>query len=313
MKNRVRVFVLAMALVMSTVISSNTEAGEKELFIGVSYYGLADEFQGQLRDVMEARHRARNLDGKVKLLTLDAQFDANKQNDQVNNLISQQVDAIIIVPFDREQQVPAIDASVDAGIPIIEMCASTVSPRRTSYVGSEDIVSGRLLAQELIRLAGGKGNIVVLHGVAGQNAEVMRHLGLEDVLKGFPEVKIVAEKVCDWDRAKALMAIENVIQSGIEFNILYSENDEMALGGLVALENSGKRAGIFIGGVDAIPDGLEAIRDGRLDCTVFQNSIAQASNALDVAIEAAEGKKVEPMYDIPYELVTPANLSQYLK
>lgn len=310
-----RAFALMLALVLvgAAVVGSRSEAGEKKLRIGVSYYSLSAEFLAQLRDSMDEHYRDRNLSGKVDLIVLDAQGDANKQNDQVYNLISQGVDAIIIDPYDREQQVPAVEASADAGIPIIEMNASTVSPRRTSYVGSDDIVSGRLLARELLRLSGGKGNIVVIHGVAGQNAEVMRHSGLEEVLKEFPDAKIVAEKVCDWDRAKALAAVENFVQSGLDFNIVFGENDEMALGALVALENSGKRASVLIGGVDAIPDAIEAVKEGRLDCTVFQNSAAQARKALDVAIEAAEGKTIDPIYDIPYELVTPANVAEYSK
>ncbi len=310
---RTPALLLALVLVISAVAGSRAAAGEKKLRIGVSYYSLAAEFLAQLRDSMDEHYSDRGLAGKVDLLVLDAQGDANKQNDQVNNLISQGVDAIILDPYDREQQVPAVEAAADAGIPLIEMNASTVSPRRTSYVGSDDIVSGRLLARELIRLAGGKGRIIVIHGVAGQNSEVMRHAGLEEVLKEYPDVSIVAEKVCDWDRAKALAAVENFIQSGLDFNIVFGENDEMALGALVALENSGKREGVLVGGVDAIPDALEAVKDGRLDCTVFQNSAAQARKALDVAIEAAEGKTIDAVYDIPYELITPANVAEYQK
>lgn len=305
--------VLILGLAVCFAICSHAVAGEKKLRIGVSYYSLSAEFLAQLRDSMDEHYNNLNLKDKVDLIVLDAQGDANKQNDQVYNLISQGVDAIIIDPYDREQQVPAVEACAEAGIPCIEMNASTVSPLRTSYVGSDDIVSGRLLAKELLRLSGGKGNIIVIHGVAGQNSEVMRHAGLEEVLKDFPEAKIVGEKVCDWDRAKALAAVENFIQSGLDFNIIFGENDEMALGALVALENSGRRKGVFIGGVDAIPDALDAVKEGRLDCTVFQNSAAQARKSLDVAIEAALKASIDPVYDIPYELVTSANIDEYLK
>ncbi|MCC8166116.1 MAG: substrate-binding domain-containing protein [Planctomycetes bacterium] len=300
-------------MILGLAFCTGAAAGEKKIRIGVSYYSLSAEFLAQLRDSMDEHYRDRKLGDTVDLIVLDAQGDANKQNDQVYNLISQGVDAVIIDPYDREQQVPAVEACADAGIPCIEMNASTVSPQRTSYVGSDDIVSGRLLARELLRLSGGKGNIIVIHGVAGQNSEVMRHAGLEEVLREFPDAKVVAEKVCDWDRAKALAAVENFVQSGLDFNIVFGENDEMALGALVALENSGRREGMFVGGVDAIPDALDAVKDGRLDCTVFQNSAAQARKALDVAIEAAQGKTIDAVYDIPYELVTPANVNEYLK
>lgn len=190
-----RTSAIVLCLILGLAVCSLSAAGEKKLRIGVSYYSLAAEFLAQLRDSMDDHYNDRQLQNKVDLIVLDAQGDANKQNDQVYNLISQGVDAVIIDPYDREQQVPAVEACADAGIPCIEMNASTVSPLRTSYVGSDDIVSGRLLARELLRLSGGKGKIIVIHGVAGQNSEVMRHAGLEEVLKEFPEAKIVAEKV----------------------------------------------------------------------------------------------------------------------
>lgn len=303
---------LAIALFAVLAFAPQSAFSGEKLRIGASYYSLSAEFLAQIRDAMDEHYRDQKLEDTVDLIVLDAQADPNKQNDQVYNLLSQGVDAVILDPYDREMQVPAVEACAAAGVPCIELNASTVSDKRTSYVGSDDIVSGRILATELLRRAGGKGNIVLLHGPAGQNAEVMRHTGLQEVMKDFPDVKIVAEKVCDWDRAKALAAIENYIQAGLEFNIVFAENDEMALGGLVALENSGKREGVFIGGVDAIPDAKAAVKEGRLDCTVFQNSGGQAAAALDVAIKAARGGKIEPLYDIPYELVTAENIDEYM-
>ncbi len=310
---RMSAIIVCASLVAAFALAWPARTGEKPLRIGASFYGLTVEILGQIRERMDECLKDGTITDKVDLVVLDAQYDAIKQNDQVYNLISQRMDAIIIVPFDREQQVPAIEASIEAGIPIIELCASTVSPQRTSYVGSEDFVSGQLLAKELLRLAGGKGNIIVLHGVAGQNAQVMRNAGLEDVLNSFPDAKVIADKVTDWERAKALAATENFIQSGLDFNIVFAQNDEIAMGALIALENAGRREGVYLGGVDGLLDALEAVKDGRMDCTVFQNGAAQAETVMKVAIQAARGEKVEPLYDIPYELVTPDNVDEYLK
>jgi inositol transport system substrate-binding protein len=154
--------------------------------------------------------------------------------------------------------------------------------------------------------------MVILHGPTGQNAEVMRHTGAKEILKNYPGIEIVAEKVCDWDRAKALDAMNNILQSGLDFNIVFSENDEMAMGASVALQ-SAKRKDVVIGGIDAIPDALQAVKDGVLTCTVFQNAKAQGETALEVALKAAKGEPIEKLYDIPYELVTKENVDQYMK
>ena len=206
-------------------------------------------------------------------------WDASKQLSQVDNLISQQVDAIILVPLDREQLVPAVQACADAGIPCIELAASTVATDvRTTYVGSDDVVSGRMLMEALAEKMGGEGKLVVLHGVPGVNAEVMRHTGMEEVLKDYPDIEIVSEKVCNWSRAESLETVENLLQSDLEFDAIFAENDEMAMGALNAVQGSGKEDDIIIGGVDAIPDALQSVIDGGLYCTIYQNNRLQAED-----------------------------------
>ncbi len=283
------------------------------LKIGLSLFSLTAEYLANLKDNMLAYQEAQGLMDAVEIVILDAESDAAKQLSQVDNLISQQVDAVILVPLDREQLVPAVQACKDAGIPCIELAASTVATDvRTSYIGSDDIVSGRMLMEALAEKMGGKGNLVVLHGITGVNAEVMRHTGMHDVLKDYPDIKIVAEKVCDWDRAKSLEAVENLLQSDINFDAIFAENDEMAMGAFNAVKGSGKEADIIIGGVDAIPDALQSVIDGGLYCTIYQNNKLQAETALDIAIKAARGEAVDKDYYIPYELVTQENGAEYL-
>jgi inositol transport system substrate-binding protein len=295
----------------TTAAASQTEA--HKLKIGLSWYSMSAQFPASIKDAMMAKLKDMGLADQVEMIFLDAQNDALKQNSQVDNLISQKVDAIVIIPFDREQNVPAIQAAKKANIPIIELNASTTAIEdRTSYVGSDDLVSGKMLMECLAKAADGKGKMVILHGPTGQNAEVMRHTGAKEILKNYPGIEIVAEKVCDWDRAKALDAMNNILQSGLDFNIVFSENDEMAMGASVALQ-SAKRKDVVIGGIDAIPDALQAVKDGVLTCTVFQNAKAQGETALEVALKAAKGEPIEKLYDIPYELVTKENVDQYMK
>lgn len=291
----------------------NAKDGKKKVKLGLSWFNLTSQYLAKLKDEAYAYIEEKGLEDEVEVVLLDAQSDAAKQNSQVDNLIAQNVDAIIMIPFDREAQVPAVKAAKKAGIPMIELCASTAAKDdRTSYVGSDDKVSGMLQMEELAKRAGGKGNMVILHGPTGQNAEVMRHTGAMEVLEEYPDIKIVAEKVCNWSRAEAMAAVENILQSGMDVDIIFSENDEMAMGALKAIEGSGKGQDIIIGGVDAIPDALQAVIDGKLACTVFQNAKAQAQKAIEVAIKAGRGEEIEKIYHIPYELVTQENAQDYV-
>ena len=301
---------LAVALMLPLTANGKGESGGSTYKIGVSMFNLTSEYLTSLKTHMEKYVAEKPEYASVKLVFLDAQSDPVKQNSQVDNLITQKVNSIVMIPFDREQQVPAVEAAAKAGVPLIEMCASTVSDKKRSYVGSDDKQSGLMLAQEMFRNTKPDAKIIVLHGPTGQNAQVMRYAGLKEVMKKYPNAKIVAEKVCDWDRSRALDAIQNIIQSGMEFDAIFSENDEMAMGALLACEGAGVK-GKFIGGVDAIPDALLAVEAGRLNCTVFQNSAAQARTAVDVAVKLAKGESIQKLYDIPYELVTKANVAKY--
>lgn len=296
-----------------TDVVQPVDGSDEKVKIGLSWFTMSDEHLGKIYTELEQAVKDQGLEDKVELVLLDANMDAAKQNSQIDNFIAQDVDAIIMIPFDREQQVPAVEAAAEAGIPMIELCASTTAEDvRTSYVGSEDIASGRILMQYLADQAESKGNIVILHGPAGQNAEVMRHTGAQEIMENYPDMEIVAEKFCDWDRAKAMNAMENVLQADMGITIVFAEDDGMALGALEAVEGSGAE-GIIIGGIDGIPDALNAVKEGRLACTVYQNAKEQAIKALEVALKAAAGEEVEKLYDVPYELITAENVDEFLK
>ncbi len=288
-------------------------AAEKYL-IGVSFFGLSNsEFNVALKDAIYERYEEKYKD-VADLLFLDADGDPTVQLSQVDDMIAQGINCLILNPNDKDAMAAASEKCKELGIPCIELCNETAAVEaRTTYVGSEDIVSGRMLAQALLGASGDGAKIVVLHGWVGQTPEVRRHEGLQEILESeYPESEIVYEKVCDWDRVTAQTTIEDLIQSNLDFNVVFCENDEMALGAMVALEEAGLLDKVYCGGIDAVPEALEAVRDGRLTCTIFQDAHTQGVTSLDVAIEACEGKTIEPMYSIPYATITKENVDEYL-
>jgi len=104
----------------------------------------------------------------------------------------------------------------------------------------------------------------------------------------------------------------NWVTNGESIDIVAANNDEMAIGAIMALQQAGKKDNkVLIGGIDATPDGLKALSSGKMQVTVFQDAVGQGKASVDVAQRMIKGEKLEPYYWIPFELVTPANMQKY--
>ncbi|HTR81092.1 MAG TPA: substrate-binding domain-containing protein [Bacteroidota bacterium] len=278
--------------------------------IGVSYQDLQNEFVIRLQDAMRAKAKELN----VNLVELDAQGHAERQISHIENFIARNVDAIILNPEDQYGSSPAVDIAVREHKPIVVVNAIVANlDKASAYVGSPDVEAGEIEASEMARLLKGKGNVVILQGPYGHSAEVQRTKGIQDVLSKFPGIKIVAEQTGNWDRAQALSVMENWLSSGRPIDALIAENDEMALGALKAIEDAAKQKEIPVIGIDAIPDALQAVAEGTLIGTVFQDAQGQGATAVELADKLVKGEKVEHLDYIPFQLVTRANVSHFLE
>lgn len=301
--------VMTLGLATTAYAEPTEEIYNAEVTIGVSWMDLTTEYQANLQGYIDAEVEANY--PNVTLIHMDGGSDASNQVSQVENLVSQEVDAILMVPYDRNGCIPAVEAAVAAGIPIIELCQETDSPDRTSFVGSLHYDSGEMLMTALAEKAGGKGKVVNLAGPIGQDSALARTEAMNDVLANYPDMEVVAEKVCDWDRAAAMSAVENIIQSGIEFDIIYGASDTMALGALEAIKGTDLEGKVIIGGIDMISDALASVNEGGMYCTAFQNAPKQAVMGVEIAVTAALGNEIEKEYIIPFELVTAENAADY--
>ena len=124
-------------------------------------------------------------------------------------------------------------------------------------------------------------------------------------LPSTPGINVVREDTSEWQRAKALELMENWIQAGFNIDAVVCNNDESAIGAAMALEQVGMLGDVFIAGVDATPDALEFMEEGKIDVTVFQDAYGQGYGGLEAAIKAANGEDLPKIWDIPYQPVTP--------
>src|SRR5690606_12602547 len=250
----------------------------------------------------------------VRLIVNDAQREAVRQVQQIESFISQGVDAIILNPCEMEASSPAVRKAREAGIPIINVNSETsVAP--DGFVGSRDEESAEIALEHIAELLGGKGKIVVMHGYMGQAAQLKRAAATKTLLEKYPNITLLAEQTAEWDRAKAMSLMENWIQSyGNQIHAVFAQNDEMGMGAMQALEQANLKDQVVVVSIDAISDALQAVKNGRLDATVYQDAKAQGKQAVEMALDfvnrgdAIANKKVF----IPFQLVTQANVEEFL-
>ncbi|SEH43093.1 monosaccharide ABC transporter substrate-binding protein, CUT2 family [Rhizobium tibeticum] len=298
----------AMALVLSAAAHAET--------VGVSMSKFDDNFLTVLRNGMQ--NYAKTLNG-VTLQVEDAQNDVAKQQSQIQNFIASKVDAIIVNPVDTDATAAMSKIAAEAGVPLVYVNREPVNvdslPDKQAFVASNEQESGTLETKEVCRLLGGKGKAVILMGELSNQAARMRTKDVHDVVatddcKG---IAIVEEQTANWSRTEGSDLMTNWLSSGIEFDAVIANNDEMAIGAIQALKAAGKDLSkIVIGGVDATQDALAAMQAGDLDVTVFQDAAGQGKGSLDAALKLAKGKKVEKKVYIPFQLVTPENVKDFV-
>lgn len=291
----------------NTEDSGTGEKANEDVVIGVSFQGLSDEYIVRLSDAFQAR--ADELG--VQLQVADGQMDAETQVGQVENFIAQKVDAIVLNPISMDGCAPAVEAANAAGIPIITLISITSNQDLASaYVGSDSVESGLIEGQMMVEDLGGKGNIVVMFGQMGHDAQLGRYEGLLQAMEGT-DIEIVAEQTGNWSREEGMALMENWLASGKEIDAVVAQNDAMALGALMAIEAKGLTGEIKVYGIDAQAEALDAVEEGTMAGTVFQNAEEQGSQCVDVALAAAKGETLEENYYIPYEGVRAADVPNY--
>ncbi|MEU4571148.1 D-ribose ABC transporter substrate-binding protein [Nonomuraea sp. ATR24] len=299
---RIPAIVMALALGLAACGGG----GGDGLELGMSVSTLNNPYFVQLRD--GAQEQADKLG--ATLTVTDAQNDASQQVNQVQNFTSQNMKAIILNPVDSDAAAPAVTAAERVNVPVIAVDRGVNGVEVAQTVASDNVAGGKLAAQELAKQMGEQGQAVVLQGTPGTSASRDRGRGFEEGIKAFPNIQVVARQPADFDRAKGLDVMTNLLQSHPDVTGVFAENDEMALGAIRAL---GSRAGkqVKVVGFDGTPHGLTAVKDGTLAATIAQQPRLLGQQAVEAAVKLARGEQVEKTVAVPVKVATKANVGEF--
>ena len=306
---------IILALAASAVMAGSAFAGD----IGVSMAN-SDTFLTVLRQGIEKAAGAASQPVVIEI----ADDDVNKQLSQVQNFIAAKVDAIIVNAVDTSATAPMTKLANDAGIPIVYVNRQPIDVDalgpKGAFVASNEVDSGTLETKEVCRLLKEAGkteaNILIMVGDLANQAAVQRTKDIHDVNAGTEcgvKLNVIDEQTAVWDPVKAQDLMTNWIAAGHKPDAVIANNDNMAIGAINAMKAAGwDMKTVIVGGIDATQEALAYMKAGDLDVTVFQDAAGQGGGAVDTAIKLAKGDKVDAKVWIPFQLVTPANMDQFM-
>lgn len=221
-------------------------------------------------------------------------------------------DAFIVTPFRPTSLDSALSRASEEGIPIINIDElipedSAVSSGISARIASNNVRAGSLVAQMFVERLPEGAQVVVIEGAAGTTSSIDRVSGFTDGVSAAG-LEVVASQPADWDRAQAFDVTTNLLQGNPEVQGIFAANDGMGLGALEAVQAAGLSGEVLVASVDAIPEAVDAVREGRLAGTVAQYPDEMAVLAVEAMLKVLGGRPVAPQIEAPVVLLTEENV-----
>lgn len=237
--------------------------------------------------------------GNVELIFADGKNDPTTQASQIDTFIAQKVDVIILTAAVSDPMLPPIKKINDSGIPLIIVDRRIFQQGQDvtweSYVTWDMVLSGTQGAEQTIEALDGKGKVVVVEGTAGAGPTIDRGGAYYAKLEEEEGIEVIYKVDGDFDRTKGMEVTETILQrypNKGDFDVIYYMNDEMALGGLQAIEASGRLGEFKVISVDGQKEAMDAVRAGKIDYEVMFIPDEQAV-AVNIAYQLATNKEAD--------------------
>jgi len=291
---------------------SEEGSGDKDLVVGVSNLGLSFPFPAAIGEGIKEEAKKH----KVEIVQTDAQGDVNKQTNDVQDLIGQNVDGILLLPVDSGVATRMVDDIKEAGIPVIAVASQVgeskdiedVYPNLNALATQSEVEAGAKAGEIAVEALPDGGKIAVVEGAAGFAEVRLRLEGFEQVLnEAEADYQIVASQPGDWLPEESRAACENMLSANPDIDLFYAESDDMAIG---CMEAAGTEADVI--GIGGAKQAIEAIKDGQLLGTVCYKPNDLGHIAMRAMYEQLTGERKLEQEFITYDTpkITKENVDQ---
>jgi galactofuranose transport system substrate-binding protein len=284
-----RRFLFALCLILAV----SATAASKKITVGFAQVGAESAWRTAETESIKSEAAKRG----VALKFSDAQGKQENQIRALRSFIAQRVDAIILAPVVETGWGPVLQEAKRAKIPVVLVDRGVKVPDDSLYatlIASDFVEEGKMAAEWLVKKLNGKGNIIELQGTPGSAPAIDRKKGFEQGISKHPGMKIIASQSGDFRRAQGKEVMEALIKKhGNDIDAVYAHNDDMALGALQAIEESGRKPGtdVIVVSIDGIKDAFQAMVDEKLNCSVECNPLL-GPMAFDAVEKLIAGEKL---------------------
>ena len=265
---------------------------KSDVVIGVSISTLNNPFFVKIKDGIEKEAKKQG----VKVKFADAQDDAAKQANDIDDLIQQKVDYLIVNPTDSDAISGSIQIANDEAIPVITLDRDVAKGDVASFIASDNIKGGEMGGKLIVDELGKDAKVAELEGVPGASATRERGKGFHNVAD--QSLDVVSKQSAKFNRTEGLNVTQNIIQAHPEIQAIFAQNDEMALGAVEAIGNKD----IKVVGFDGNEDAIKSVEKGKLFATVAQQPNLMGEESVKTIMDLYNGKKVEKKNKIPLEM-----------
>lgn len=295
------------------MLSAGLVHGDSTYRIGITQNNVGvDSYQTTYeRSFMDAAEAAGNVDAVV----LDAGGDVARQIGQMQDLIQQQVDAIIIWPTNGQAVIPAIRQAHNSGIPVI-VTNSKIADAGMEFIaafsGPDNVKQGAYSAEMMCDALDGEGQIVQISGQPGYTTAIERATGFEERLaEACPGVELMETQPGNWNRERAQRVMEDFLTKYDRIDGVYSGDDNMGVGALNAAKDAGRAEEIVFIGATNFAVGYDAIERGEYFGSIYQSPVDDAEAALKTALDVLSGEEVPKMNFFETPKITSENLGEF--
>jgi ribose transport system substrate-binding protein len=306
---------LLLALLAATQMSCGGQLGggaPDEVRVGFVPKSLNQEYWVNTQKGAEAAGR----EAGVKVLTKAAGADTQimEQIDLVENLLAQDVDALVIAPSDSDLLKPVLEKAVDR-MPVVLFDSDVPGWKpKTAYVGTENEVGGAKAGRYIAKLLKNRGTLAIIAGIPGSEVSIQRVDGVKKGVKeGGGGVEIVKEVTGQFDREQAVGAMEDILQTNPDVDAVFAANDQMALGAIQAITAHKKTDDIKLIGFDGALEATQHILAGDMQATIAQDPYGMAKIGVEEAVAKLHGKRVKRAVNTGAKLITPENARDYFE